>query len=76
MRKRNKTLSKEIASKHLENGTLHEAVDALKKKNSEGMKLLEKERDNYAALSAKEVETSLRKDKARNGESEISLWLR
>jgi len=76
MRKRNKTLSKEIASKHLENGTLREAVDALKKKNSEGMKLLEKERDNYAALSAKEVETSLRKDKARNGESEISLWLR
>ena len=57
MRKRNKTLSKEIASKHLENGTLREAVDALKKKNSEAMKLLEKERDNYDALSAKEVET-------------------
>merc|ERR1719491_724914 len=39
--RKNKTLSKEMSSKHLENSTLQESVAALKKENSEAMKLAE-----------------------------------
>ena len=54
---RNKTVSKEISSKQLENITLQETLAALKKENSEAMMLVEREKHNYNTLSVKGIAT-------------------
>lgn len=51
--------SKEICIKHSKSSTLHDAVAALKKDNSEGMKLIEREKHNYTEIFNKDIDTSL-----------------
>ena len=53
---RNKTVSKEISSKQLENITLQETVAALNKMNLEAMMLVEREKHNYNTLSVTGIE--------------------